>query len=277
MLGSLPNILKNIRIIEQILIHYRYMRQLFFSVKPTTNGLINIEIEKTRNHAYEHKALILNKLQRGYLDFRKEWGINYPITGQDLYSRSDCPKSSFTVNFGGGMKSFFASCEQVVIERFTEAVKGRDFEKGLKNGFQSLLTPINFSDYNTNRQNGVDMALRTEFCYKVFSLDYWKLVLKPLLPALDTYLSKAEPRWNNVVDEAKENAYDLFTAEFHWIVGLLLREQKKQQDTLDQFIPLDEYVKMYGQFIRTTVLILFSEINLRDTLFEQYMSRNAPK
>ncbi len=171
------------------------------------------------------------------------------------------------------MKSFFASCEQVVIERFAEAVKGRDFEKGLKNGFQSLLTPINFSDYNTNRQNGVDMALRTEFCYKVFSLDYWKLVLKPLLPALDAYLAKAEPRWNNVVDEAKENAYDLFTAEFHWIVGLLLREQKKQQDALDQFILLDEYVKMYGQFIRTTVLILFSEINLRDTLFEKYMSR----
>ena len=272
-MGRLPNILKNIRIIKQILIHYRYMRQLFFSVKPTTNGLINIEIEKTRNHAYEHKATILNKLQRGYLDFRKEWGINYPITGQDLYGKSNCPKSSFTVNFGGGMKSFFASCEQVVIERFTEAVKGRDFEKGLKNGFQSLLTPINFSDYNTNRQNGVDMALRTEFCYKVFSLDYWKLVLKPLLPALDSYLAKAEPRWNNVADEAKTQAYDLFTEEFHWIVGLLLREHSKQQEAPDPFVPLDEYVNIYSQIIRTTVLLLFSDINLRDTLFEKYLGR----
>ena len=195
------------------------------------------------------------------------------ITGQDLYSKSNYPKSSFTVNFGGGMRSFFALSEQVVIERFAEAVKGRDFEKGLKNGFQSLLTPINFSDYNTNRQNGVDMALRTQFCYKVFGLDYWKLVLKPLLPALDSYLAKAEPRWNNVADEAKIQAYDLFTEEFHWIVGLLLREHSKQQEAPDPFVPLDEYVNIYSQIIRTTVLLLFSEINLRDTLFEKYLGR----
>ncbi len=274
MLGSLTNILKNARIIERFLFHHRYMRQLFFSVKPTINGLINIEIEKTRNHAYEHKALALNKLQRDYLALREEWGINYPITGQDLYSKSNYPKSSFTVNFGGGMRSFFAQCEQVVIERFTEAVKGRDFEKGLKNGFQSLLIPINFSDYNTNRQNGVDMALRTEFCYKVFGLDYWKLVLEPLLPALDFYLAKAEPRWNNVTDKAKRHAYDLFTEEFHWIVGLLLREHSKQQEAPDPYITLDEYVNMFSQFIRTTVLLMFSEVNLRDTLFERYMKRN---
>ena len=273
MLGSFPNIIKNISLIERVLVHHKYMRQLFFSVKPTMNGLINLEIEKTRNHAYEHKATILNKLQRGYLELREEWGINYPITGQDLYSKSDYPKSSFTVNFGGGMRSFFALSEQVVIERFAEAVKSRDFEKGLKNGFQSLLTPINFSDYNTNRQNGVDMALRTQFCYKVFGLDYWKLVLKPLIPALDSYLAKAEPRWNNVADEAKTQAYDLFTEEFHWIVGLLLREHSKQQEAPDPFVPLDEYVNIYSQIIRTTVLLLFSDINLRDTLFEKYLGR----
>ncbi len=119
------------------------------------------------------------------------------------------------------------------------------------------------------------MALRTEFCYKVFGLDYWKLVMKPLIPAIDAFLADTESRWKRVPEGAKCYAYDLFAEEFHWIVGLLLREQKKQQDIPGSFIPLDEYVNMYSQFIRTTVLILFSEINLRDTRFENYLSRNA--
>lgn len=256
-------------------IHDRDMKTQHFSISPSTNKLINITVERTRHHAYEHNAMALNNLQRAYLELREEWGINYPFSVRDLCRKTEYSVSTFCMNFCGGMKGFLSQCELVVIERFTEAVKGRDFQKGLYNGLQSFLKPIRFSDYNTNRQSGVDMALRTEFCYKVFGLDYWKLVMKPLIPAIDAFLADTEPRWKRVPEGAKCYAYDLFAEEFHWIVGLLLREQKKQQDAPDSFIPLDEYVNMYSQFIRTTVLILFSEINLRDTRFENYLSRTT--
>ena len=256
-------------------VHHNYMKNQFFSVKPTNNQLINMEVERTRNHAYEHNAVALNRLQRAYLELREEWGINYPFTAQDLCRKSGYPVSSFSMNFCGGMKGFLSQCERVVIDRFTEAVRGRDYQKGVYAGLQSLLQPIKFSNYNTNRQRGVDIALRTEFCYKVFGLDYWKLVLTPLFPAIDAYLASSEPRWTQITEEAKNHAFDLFAEELHWIVGLLLKEHKNQQNSPDPYIPLDEYVNLFGQFIRTTVLILFSEVNLRDTRFENYLSRNS--
>lgn len=261
-------------IFGSVLFHDWYMKNQFFSVEPTKNQLINIEVKRTRNHAYEHNATALNKLQRAYLELRDEWGINYPFSASDLCSKADYAMSSFCMNFCGGMKGFLAQSEQVVLDRFTEAVRGRDYQKGVYAGFQSLLKPIKFSNYNTNRQKDVDMALRTEFCYKVFGLDYWKLVLTPLFPAIDSYLASSEPRWTRITEEAKSHAFDIFTEEFHWIVGLLLKEHKNQKGTPDPYIPLDEYVNLYGQFIRTTVLLLFSEVNLRDTRFENYLSRN---
>ncbi len=255
------------------IVHHRYMKNQHFSIEPTQNQLINLKVDRTRHHAYEHSAVALNKLQRAYLELRDEWGINYPLTVSDLCNKAGYAMSSFCMNFCGGMKGFMARSEQVVLNRFTEAVQSRDYQKGVYAGFQSLLQPIKFSKYNTNRQRGVDMALRTEFCYKVFGLDYWRLVLTPLFPAIDAYLANTEPRWARITKEAKSHAFDLFAEEFHWIVGLLIKEHKNQQSAPDPYIPLDEYVNLFGQFIRTTVLILFSEVNLRDTRFENYLSR----
>ena len=242
-------------------------------MKPTTNGLINMEVKRTRDHSYEHDANSLNKLQQAYLELRDEWGINYPLEAKEVCRRAGYAVSTYSRNFCGGIRGFLALSEQVVINRFTEAVEGRDFQKGLYNGFLSLLRPIKFSDYNTNRQIGVDMAIRTEFCYRVFGLEYWKLVINPLLPAIDGYLSGVETRWNNVSDKAKGHAYDLFTAEFHWIVGLLIDEYKKQLDTAELDAPLDDYVSLFEQYIRVTVRLMFSEPLLRDTLFEKRMKR----
>ena len=255
------------------IVHHRYMKNQHFSIEPTLNQLINLKVDRTRHHAYEHSAVALNKLQRAYLELRDEWGINYPLSVSDLCNKASYAMSSFCMNFCGGMKGFMARSEQVVLDRFTEAVQGRDYQKGVYAGFQSLLQPIKFSNYNTNRQRGVDMVLRTEFCYKVFGLDYWRLVLTPLFPAIDVYLAGIEPRWTRITEGAKSHAFDLFTEEFHWIVGLLLEESKKRQDIADPYIPLDEYVNMYCQIIRTTVLIMFSETYQRDTLFETRLNR----
>ncbi len=232
-----------------------------------------MEVKRTRNHSYEHDANSLNRLQQAYLELRDEWGINYPIEAKEVCHRAGYAVSTYSRNFCGGIRGLLALSEQVVINRFTEAVEGRGFQKGLYNGLLSLLRPIKFSDYNTNRQSGVDMAIRTEFCYRVFGLDYWKLVLKPLLPAIDEYMSDVEPRWNNAPDNAKEHADDLFTEEFHWIVGLLIDEYKKQPDTGELDVSLDDYVGLFEQYIRVTVRLMFSEVLLRDTLFENRMKR----
>lgn len=232
-----------------------------------------MEVKRTRDHAYEHDAFSLNKLQQAYLELRDEWGINYPLEAKEICRRAGYAISTYSRNFCGGIRGFLALSEQVVVNRFTEAVENRDFKKGTYNGFLSFLRPIKFSDYNTNRQSGVDMAIRTEFCYRVFGIDYWKLVIKPLLPIIDDYLSGIEPCWNRATDEAKLHAHDLFTVEFYWIVGLLIDEYKKQTDVVELDVPLDDYVSLFEQYIRVTVRLMFSEPLLRDTLFEKRMKR----
>ena len=109
------------------------------------------------------------------------------------------------------------------------------------------------------------MNLRTQFCCKAFSHEYWALMLEPLLPAINSYLTENEAYWDDVPETAKVMAYNLFAATFRWVVDMMTEEDLSRYPIMEQSNNLKDYINLFRKMIVLQARALFEDRYLYGT------------
>ena len=232
-----------------------------YNIEKTSNQLITI---RRTGHGYrtrQPKEAIMDAAQRTYLTLKEEYGTNIILTPTVFVNAIGCAESTFNDNFCGGINGFLAQSERVVIDRFTETVKSAEENliAKLASGLRALYRVPPRSRFNIYRKTEFDMNLRTQFCCKAFSHEYWALMLEPLLPAINDYLAENELYWNEVPEAAKAMAYHLFAATFRWVVDMMTEEDLSRYPFIEQSNYLKDYINLFRKMLVLQARALFED------------------
>lgn len=215
-----------------------------YDLLKTETGLITIKKHAASSRTASIKESTIDSLQLAYMELKDEFGANAPITAQQLCAKANVSLKTFEQNFCGGITGLLSICEHVVTDRFSEAVESINgsLSDKLTIGLRSLYFVNAWSKYNTVDRPIINMNLRTRFCVKMFGDQYWLGVIRPLLPAIDTFIVKNELYNGYVPEEAKDYLYSLFASSFRWIADLMTQEDISRYTDKDE---RNKYLKQY--------------------------------
>ena len=229
-----------------------------YVVGKSYDNLISLGEDGAVYRSARPKESLIDSAQTAYLLLLEKYGENYIISPKMLWEEMECSHSTFCDNFKG-INDFISISERTVIDRFSEAVDEAEegLDKKLKNGFKALYTVDPHSRYNAFETININMELRTEFCVIVFGSEYWRILLKPLIPAIDDYLIECDPYWNELTEAEREFAYSLFADAFRRTVGLMIEQHISRRSIFEQSERMRIFVSMYKKQLQNIYWSLF--------------------
>lgn len=254
--------------------YYKNMKKHYI-VQKTENRLLSIEGTGGAYRNRHVKDSIMDMAQLAYLSLKQTYGINYVISAKALQEKMGCAESTFNDNFCGGINGFLSMSEEIVINRFAEAVEASDpnLTSALYVGFKALVQVNPHSQYNVYQVTAFDMSLRSHFAAEAFSSDYWREVLEPLTPAIYTFLAESIPAWDDAPETIKEWVYVLAANFLREEVKLLVLGEYTHRSMIEQTRLLKDYVMLFKKLLLGSVRMILMDRFQNTTEIMRIMDR----
>lgn len=233
-----------------------------YNVSKTTNYLIDIKATDGAQHTKNPNEKLIDRVEQAYFSLKKDYGINYAISTQELQQRTGCAPSTFNSNICGGVNGLLSLVERTVLLRFVEAVDKAepDLNSKLHAGLMALIKVDPGSSYNAYKNTSFCMIRRTEFAVKIFPSSFWQMMLAPLVPAIDQYLYENNLRWRNLSETVKEQVYKLSADNLRYVVEQIVKEDFDSYGFLQTTRALDNYKALFIDLLTSNanVIIIMS-------------------
>lgn len=243
-----------------------------YNKQKSNDSLINIISSEDTYHTEHPKPSVVDLFQTGFLEAVRKYGVNVQLVPADIYEIIGDQSSSFHDNFCGGINGIISYGEKEILNRFTEAIgkAGDNFDDKLKKGFETFISSDPHSKHNAYDGQRFDMKIRTRFCVEICRPKYWQILIEPLLPDIDGYISEHYPKWGLMPENEK-----IFV---HKLSADALREiaEKITGKNIPNIFERSRYIKQYANVFKKQILAMawcmFDQEDRNKTMFGGYMT-----
>lgn len=240
-----------------------------YEKRKSNNSLINIISTEEAYRTARPKESVVDLFQAGFMAAIREYGINIQLAPAEIYEMIGNQSSSFHDNFCGGVNGIISYGEKEILNRFTEAIEKAedDFDDKIRSGLKSLCIADSHSKYNAHDGQSFSMGVRTKFCVEVCRPKYWQIVITPLIPAIDDYISRIYPKWVFMPDFERDFTHRLLADAFREIAGEIAKKELYNMPRLEQMENLRLYASVFKKQILGIAWAMFDEKDKNRTSF----------
>lgn len=240
-----------------------------YEKKKSKDSLVNIISTKGTYHTAHPKESVVDLFQTGIIQAIREYGVNIQVALTDVYEMIGDQSSSFHDNFCGGVNGIISYGEKEVLNRFAEAVEkaGDSLDDKLRSGLRSFCIADSHSKYNAYDGQSFNMKVRTQFVVELCRPKYWQIVIKPLLPAINDYVTEVYPKWALMPEIEKSFVHRMFADVLREIAGEIVEKDLYKLPRLEQAEYLRLYVTVFKKQILGIAWAMFDDKDKNRTSF----------